>query len=273
MIEPAYVLDCETSGLSPDEDRIIELCIVDFHSSEVLFHSYFNPGCPLPEKIIEITKITDDMLKDAPEFADHYEELTNILFNSKYKAMIGYNVMFDRGMIAGEFRRARRRYTNLPSTADLHFPVLVCAKRMWDNYDPAQPRTLENAYKRFVDPQGFEGAHGARPDTMATLQVVRSQIGEFGHFGKSWIELDPDQKRWWGPSNHVIVQDGMLIWNAKGKYHETPCHRIEKSYWKWVMDKDFPHHIQEMASYIYHVLKDGPGAADQLMSWAYGRRL
>ena len=272
MNELAIVVDCETTGFSPDDDRIIELCITDFHSEEILFHSYFDPQRQLPEKIVEITKITDDMLVGAPLFSQHYELIAQYLFNPEVKAMIGYNVVFDRGMLSGEFRRVKRQHPNLP-LVDAHFPTLVCAKRLWDNCDPVQPRNLMNAYKRFVDPNGFDGAHGARQDTTAVLRVVKSQILEYGLGDKTWIEIDPEQKKWWGPSNHVVIENGTLIWNVKGKYHRVACHSIERGYWQWVTKKDFPDHIMEMATFIIYALKEGEGAVAQLYSWAYGRRL
>lgn len=67
------VYDLETSGLSRKNDRIIEIAAVKFAIGEgyILtevgtYHQYINPGFPLPDKITEITGITDEMLRDMP---------------------------------------------------------------------------------------------------------------------------------------------------------------------------------------------------------------
>src|SRR5690625_2343893 len=68
--EGTYVVfDVETTGLSSVYDTIIELAGVKIHNGEIIdrFERFANPHRPLPEKIIDITGITDDMLKDAPE--------------------------------------------------------------------------------------------------------------------------------------------------------------------------------------------------------------
>src|SRR5690625_7377331 len=58
------VFDVETTGLSAVYDTIIELAGVKFHNGEIIdrFERFANPHRPLPEVIIDITGITDDML-------------------------------------------------------------------------------------------------------------------------------------------------------------------------------------------------------------------
>lgn len=63
------VLHCETTGRSSRRDRIIEVGAIKFGlNGEQLdtFWSLTNPGVPIPEKIVERTGITDDMVADAP---------------------------------------------------------------------------------------------------------------------------------------------------------------------------------------------------------------
>lgn len=88
------VLDTETAGVG-DMDTITELSIISI-DGKVLFTSLFNPQKPLDEKITEITGITDDMLKDAPLFAEKADEILEILTG---KTVLGWNVEFDRKMV------------------------------------------------------------------------------------------------------------------------------------------------------------------------------
>src|SRR5699024_434301 len=66
------VFDVETTGLSSVFDTIIELAGVKIYRGEIVdrFESFANPHRKLPDKIIEITGITDDMLVDQTEVED-----------------------------------------------------------------------------------------------------------------------------------------------------------------------------------------------------------
>lgn len=256
----AIVLDCETTGFDPGKDRITELAIMSLDSGELLFHSYFNPEMSIPPEVIEITKITDEMVKYAPRFSSLAPRIADIIESAE--AVIGYNVAFDRGMLCGEFRRLGDLMKNI------RWPILVCAKRIWDVYEPKEKRNLTNAFKRFVAAEGFEGAHGAIADTRATLEVFYMQRNLFGLHGKRWEELDPEQKSWFGPSNHIIWKDGILVANF-GKNSGIPVHKIEQSFWRWVADKDFPNHVLKIADWMSTCYHSYPQNADiALAQWA-----
>lgn len=252
----AIVLDTETTGVLKS-DRITEIAIVSFETKEVLIHTYVNPEVEIPEMITEITGITNETVKDAPKFRDIADQVSDIIGLSS--AMIGHNPWFDQRMIAAEMERC---------DASTKWPILICTKRMWDIHEPRDKRHLQNAYKRFVHREGFEGAHGAFADTMACLEVFYNQIEEFGLDGKSWDEFDPNQKTWMGPSDHIVWSENMLILNF-GKYKGIPCHKIEKGYWNWICNQDFPEHVKTLADYLTVVNKNAD--ADDLASWAYGR--
>jgi len=57
---PLAVIDVETTGLDPEEDRIIEIGIVHFESGEVtdVYGQLIDPDMPLPEEVTELTGIT-----------------------------------------------------------------------------------------------------------------------------------------------------------------------------------------------------------------------
>lgn len=97
----AVILDTETTGLKGDV-RVIELSIIGLDGA-ILFSSLFQPGIPLPERIPELTGITDEMLQGAPAF---FECLTEILDAIGSREIIAWNADFDREWFTAELIRA-----------------------------------------------------------------------------------------------------------------------------------------------------------------------
>lgn len=62
------VFDIETTGLDPARDSITEIGAVVVEDGNITgrFHSLVNPEVPIPEEIVELTGITDEMVKDCP---------------------------------------------------------------------------------------------------------------------------------------------------------------------------------------------------------------
>src|SRR5215472_15803224 len=65
------VVDVETTGFTPDDSGITEICAVRVHGGHVVaeFTSLVNPGTPVPGHIEELTGIGDAMLAGAPQAA------------------------------------------------------------------------------------------------------------------------------------------------------------------------------------------------------------
>lgn len=87
-------LDLETTGLNPKTDKITEIGAVKVRNREVVgtFSTLINPGRKLDERIVELTGITDDMLRDAPFIG---EVLPDFLNFSEELPLLGHGVLFD----------------------------------------------------------------------------------------------------------------------------------------------------------------------------------
>ena len=61
------VLDLETTGFSPKREKITEIGIMKLQNGKVIdkFSCFINPEKPIPQKVVEVTNITDDMVKKA----------------------------------------------------------------------------------------------------------------------------------------------------------------------------------------------------------------
>lgn len=105
LSEATYVVfDVETTGLSSVYDTIIEIAGVKMKNGEIIdkFESFANPHKPLPEKIIEITKITDDMLVDAPEVDDVLKQFHEWVGDS---TLVAHNATFDIGFLNAGYEK------------------------------------------------------------------------------------------------------------------------------------------------------------------------
>ena len=61
--------DCETTGLSPQSDRLVELSAVKYVGGQRVdvFSTLINPGIPIPDSASAVNHITNDMVRSAPD--------------------------------------------------------------------------------------------------------------------------------------------------------------------------------------------------------------
>lgn len=95
---PCVSIDLETTGLSPDDDEIIEVGAVKFQGNEVLetYHTLVNPYRSLSEFIKRLTGITQREIDRAPSFAIVAGEIASFISDLP---IVGHNVGFDLGFL------------------------------------------------------------------------------------------------------------------------------------------------------------------------------
>ncbi len=98
------VFDIETTGLSVQNCKITEIGAVKIKGGRVLdrFNTFVDPECPIPEEIVKLTGITDEMVKDAPKYPEALKAFFDFIGegNGTYKPLlIAHNANFDIGFI------------------------------------------------------------------------------------------------------------------------------------------------------------------------------
>ncbi|WP_108024349.1 PolC-type DNA polymerase III [Melghirimyces profundicolus] len=108
MKEDSYVVfDVETTGLSAVHDEIIELAAVKVKNGEIVdrFESFINPHRRLSATITDLTGITDDMVKDAPDLSDVLPRFLRFLEGT---VLVAHNARFDMGFLQEACRKTGR---------------------------------------------------------------------------------------------------------------------------------------------------------------------
>lgn len=98
------VLDCETSGLSPTANEIIEVALIKYVNGELVdtFSSLVAPSCPISSRITAITGITNADLKNAPPA----EAVIPVVWSFiEGFVLVGHNIPFDIKFLRAEFEK------------------------------------------------------------------------------------------------------------------------------------------------------------------------
>lgn len=162
-----YILafDFETSGLSPYNDRIIEIGAILLKREDSLFKVEKELNClikqstPLPSKIVEITGITDELLND--EGISESEAFHRFLEIYKKDALlVAYNLSFDYAFLVELFRR---HYND--NTLFIHNDILDVMAVYKDRHP--YPHRLDNVVETYNI--SVVNTHRALDDVKATI--------------------------------------------------------------------------------------------------------
>lgn len=170
LLEPitSFVcFDIETTGLDPTSDKIIEIGGLRVKDKKVVgvFKEFINPGMLLPEKIIQITNITDEMLLSAREEEEVIKEFIDFVGDD---IIIGHNIKFDFSFI----KIAAKEYGL--SFEKMGIDTLDLSKRL---HTELASKSLENMCKYYGIKN--DNAHRAYDDAKATALLYVKLCNEF----------------------------------------------------------------------------------------------
>lgn len=104
-----FVFDTETTGLDEKSDRIIQFSALKLNIKKEnvtvveRYNHYFNPGFPVPEKITELTGITQEMVDGKPNDEEAYKIVSEIF--GKGPVVCAHNLPFDEKFVNELYKR------------------------------------------------------------------------------------------------------------------------------------------------------------------------
>jgi DNA polymerase III, epsilon subunit and related 3''-5'' exonucleases len=232
---PLVFFDIESTGLSPEKDRIVEISLNKVYPDghEEVRTRRLNPECHIPEESTAVHGITDDDVRDCPTFRQVAKSLASMIQGCD---IAGYNSnRFDVPLLGEEFLRA-----------DVEVDFSRC--RFIDVqtiFHKMERRTLEAAYKFYCDKDLTE-AHSAEADTRATLEVLKAQLDRYPEDLQNDVEFLSS----FTMQQRNLDLAGRFVYNEKdevvinfGKHKGVPVAEVlkkEPGYYDWVMKADFP---------------------------------
>jgi len=207
-------IDCETTGLDPQKDRVIEVAVMCFDANQVYaqMETLVNPECEIPATSIAIHHITPEMVKNKPTIA---EVLPAVLEMVGSHIIVGHGVGFDIDILAFS---AERHEIGCKIRQNLYLDTL----RMARLYGESPINSLEHLRKHFNIP--LEGAHRAMSDVIVNREV-------FKHLAKRFRTTEQ--------LFDVLSRPISMVAMPFGKHKGRPFKDIPLQYLQWVANKDF----------------------------------
>lgn len=170
----AYMIafDTETTGLAKPEAcslhlqpfiTEIYLCKFDWKGNILdEFETYCKPPVPIPDNVIKITGITNEMVADAPAFIEIFDDLCE--FAKGEDTIFAHNCSFDIELLKIELMRHDLQFrfpwpTNQFCTVEASYPIKNKRMKLADLYTLATGKQIKNA-------------HRAKNDVLAMVECI-----------------------------------------------------------------------------------------------------
>jgi DNA polymerase-3 subunit epsilon len=246
---PLVVFDLEATGTNITTDRIVEVCFLKaFPGGDYEIKTYLiNPEMKIPDDVIAIHGITNEMVKDAPVFKQLARQFEQYLEGCD---LAGYNNMkFDLPLLMEEFLKAEIDF-NLANRR------IIDAQKI---FFLMEPRTLSAAFRFYCDKElsSIGKAHSAETDTIATFYILNEQVKKYentpapdGYSDETFpVKNDMDALHKISALNNIDLAGritrnvrGEIVFNF-GKHKDKVVEQVlknEPSYYEWIMKGDFP---------------------------------
>ena len=159
------VLDVETTGFSPERDKVIEFGAVKIINGKEVdsMQTFVNPGKPIPKAVKELTHIDDNMVKDAPQFGAVKGDIQRFIGNYP---VVAHNASFDHRMLTAEGIQSNSEW----------YDTMKLSRWLYQDEDR---HNLETITKRMGIYE--EGTHRADQDARLTGKAFAVMMNDAAH--------------------------------------------------------------------------------------------
>lgn len=234
LTRPLVFLDIETTGLSAESDRIVEIALTKIHPDGRMtrMEHLVHPEGSIPSQASAIHGITDRDVRGAPTFRELAPSIAAALEGAD---LAGFNVArFDLKLLAVEFARAGIEFR-------MDGVRVIDAMAI---YHRNERRDLHSAVRFYRDRE--HKGHRAAEDVDATIEVLAAQLDRYPTLPSDLVELadycENRQPDWLTRDGKIAWRDGaarITFGKHAGKSLQTMA-KEEPGYLRWVLDKDFP---------------------------------
>jgi len=244
LTRPICFFDLETTGVNISKDRIVEIAILKIlpNGNKESKTWLVNPEMPIPAQTTAVHGITDEKVANEPTFKELAPEVSKMIAGCD---LGGYNSnKFDIPLLAEEMLRVGLDF-------DMTNNVAVDVQNI---FHKMEQRTLVAAYKFYCD-KDLTNAHSAEFDTLATYEVLKSQLDKYPELENDTKFLaDFSSRRRTADFAGFIAfdEDGREVFTFgkhKGKLVDEVLEK-EPGYFGWIQNADFPLYTKKILTAI-----------------------
>jgi DNA polymerase-3 subunit epsilon len=242
--KPICFFDLETTGTNVAKDRIVEISILKVYPNGNKDSRTWlvNPEMTIPDEVVAIHGISNEKVANEPTFKELSREIFNMIKDSD---LGGFNSdRFDIPLLAEEMLRSDIDF-------DLKNMLSVDVQTI---FHKMEKRTLEAAYKFYCD-KNLDNAHSAEADTLATYEVLLSQIERYPELENNVKMLSDFSRRKQSVdfAGFIILDENEEEIFSFGKHKGKKVLEVldqEPGYFGWILNADFPLYTKKVLTQI-----------------------
>jgi len=251
---PLVFIDLETTGNNAATARVVEVAALKLtvDGKVDLRTRLVNPGTQIDPGATRVHGISDDDVRQAPEFRRIARSLSNFLDGCD---LAGFGLArFDLRVLDAEFRRSGISF-NLDDRRVVDALAIFFMR---------EPRSLGAALRFYCDKEST-GLHRAAADVVASLEVLLGQFRRYPDLPTDMLELDrlsevirPDPD--WVDPEGLLVSSGTEVRVNFGKHRGRRLSEVVRDapdYVEWLLKADFSDEVK-------NVIRSTPAAAEDL---------
>ncbi len=244
LSKPICFFDLETTCINISKDRIVEISILKVYPNGNKESKTWlvNPEMPIPAVTTAVHGITNEKVANEPTFKELAPQINKMISGCD---LAGYNSnKFDIPLLAEELLRVGYDF-------DMSNTVAVDVQNI---FHKMEQRTLVAAYKFYCD-KDLNNAHSAEADTMATYEVLKSQLDKYPDLENNTKFLSEFSTR-----RKTADFAGFIAYNDKGqevftfgKHKGKLVENVlesEPGYFGWIQNADFPLYTKKILTSI-----------------------